>query len=76
MFLGSIPRTVILNHVGLDDMRHVDKLASGKSDASSARKQKFNPLTWHGWPRGSQEVGDRHGGPGSRDQGHLEYDIR
>ncbi|CAL1127836.1 unnamed protein product [Cladocopium goreaui] len=32
---------------GLDALsRHVDKLASGKSDASSARKQKFNPLTW------------------------------
>ena len=29
--------------------RHVDKLASGKSDgSSSARKQKFNPLTWPG----------------------------
>lgn len=29
--------------------RHVDKLASGKSDgSSSARKQKFNPLTWSG----------------------------
>lgn len=33
---------------GLDALsRHVDKLASGKSDgSSSARKQKFNPLTW------------------------------
>ena len=31
--------------------RHVDKLASGKSDgSSSARKQKFNPLTWPGGP--------------------------
>ena len=31
--------------------RHVDKLASGKSDgSSSARKQKFNPLTWSGGP--------------------------
>ena len=53
--LGIFP-IFIQNHVCSDDMRHVDKLASGKSDASSARKQKFNPLTWHGWPRGSQGI--------------------
>lgn len=36
-----------LTAIAATGVRHVDKLASGKSDgSSSARKQKFNPLTW------------------------------